>query len=162
VVTKLCAFHSWAIETLGVCTSGNGADLDSLCCSVLSKSIHQPSRIFLFLLKTRAIDKEGRSTLRYARASLSALHRASGLFLARYLHPAFRAFFPPVLLKSRLFPVDCPSVSSFAYLRAHHPRPKASSSQRRRSRALSRTRVVHSASACYIISLRHLPNRSHY
>jgi hypothetical protein len=118
---------------------------------VLSKSIHQPSRIcFLFLLKTRAIDREGRSTLRYARASLSALHRASGLFLARYLHPAFRAFFLPVLLKSRLFPVDCPSVSSFAYLRAHPP-PKASISQRRRSRALPRTRVVHSASACYII-----------
>ena len=134
--------------------------LSAIQCYRIQPSTSAKPHLFPFFLPTRAIDKEGRSTLRYARALTFCTAQSLGSVSSSYLHPAFRAFFLPVSSKSGLFLVDCPSIleALFCRIPCAHPPPEASFSQRRRSRALprnSRRSLLHHP-------LRHLPNRSHF
>lgn len=139
--------------------------LSTLECYRIQPSASAKPHLFPFSLPTRAIDKEGRSTLRYVRASSFCTAQSLGSVSSSYLHPAFRAFFLPVLLKSGLLLVDCP-LKVEALLRripCAHPPSKASSGQRRRSRAPpsqlpSKPQLLHHP----LRHLSHLPNRSHF
>jgi hypothetical protein len=77
--------------------------LSTVECYRIQPSASAKPHLFPFSLPTRAIDKEGRSTLRYARAPSFCTAQSLGSVSSSYLHPAFRAFFLPVSLKSGLF-----------------------------------------------------------
>jgi len=120
--------------------------LSAIQCYRIQPSTSAKPHLFPFFLPTRAIDKEGRSTLRYARALTFCTAQSLGSVSSSYLHPAFRAFFLPVSSKSGLFLVDCPSKPfSVAYPALIHHQKLHSASAAAPERSLA-TRVE----ACYI------------